>query len=45
MLVTYLRCRYWRQQARVPAGYEEDYVATGDPNGLEPAVPTIARRC
>jgi hypothetical protein len=26
----------------VPAGYEEDYVATGDPNRLEPVVPTIA---
>jgi len=25
----------------VPAGYEEDYVAKGDPNGLEPVVPTI----
>lgn len=30
------------QQRDVPAGYEEDYIATGDPNGLEPIVPTIA---
>jgi hypothetical protein len=29
------------KQRNVPAGYEEDYVATGDPNGLEPVVPTI----
>jgi len=29
------------KQRDVPAGYEEDYVATGDPNGLEPVVPTI----
>ena len=26
----------------VPTGYKEDYAATGDPNGLEPIVPTIA---
>jgi hypothetical protein len=29
------------KQRDVPSGYEEDYVATGDPNGLEPVVPTI----
>lgn len=26
----------------VPDGYEEDYVATGDPNRLEPVVPTLS---
>jgi len=26
----------------VPARYEQDYIPTGDPNGLEPIVPTIA---
>jgi Calcineurin-like phosphoesterase len=26
----------------VPTGYKEDYAATGNPNGLEPIVPTIA---
>jgi len=26
----------------VPVGYQEEYVATGDPNGLEPVVPMIA---
>ncbi len=26
----------------VPTGYKEDYAATGDPNGLEPIVPSIA---
>lgn len=30
------------KKRRVPAGYKEDYAETGDPNGLEPAVPTIA---
>ena len=30
------------KQRSVPAGYREEYVATGDPNGLEPVVPTIA---
>jgi len=25
----------------IPIGYEEDYVAIGDPNGLEPIVPTL----
>jgi hypothetical protein len=26
----------------IPEGYQESYIATGDPNGLEPIVPTIA---
>ncbi len=26
----------------VPAGFQEEYAATGDPNGLEPIVPAIA---
>ncbi|MBW4619432.1 MAG: metallophosphoesterase [Cyanosarcina radialis HA8281-LM2] len=26
----------------VPSGYREEYVATGDPNGLEPVIPTIS---
>lgn len=26
----------------VPPGYQEDYTAVGDPNGLEPIVPTIS---
>jgi hypothetical protein len=26
----------------VPPGYQEEYVAIGDPNGLEPVMPTIA---
>ena len=30
------------EKREVPVGYEEDDVATGDPNGLEPIVPTIA---
>jgi len=29
-----LRCRYGDNKREVPAGYEEDYVANGDPNGL-----------
>lgn len=34
---------YWRDQVRtVPVGYRETYRATGDPNGLEPIVPSIA---
>lgn len=33
----------WGSKARkVPPGNDEDYVATGDPNGLQPVVPTIA---
>ncbi|MBD2041111.1 metallophosphoesterase family protein [Microcoleus sp. FACHB-672] len=27
---------------KVPVGYQEDYAATGNPNGLEPVMPTIA---
>jgi len=30
------------RQRPVPKGYQEDYVAIGDPNGLEPIVPAIA---
>ena len=30
------------EKREVPTGYEKDYIATGDPNGLEPVVPTIA---
>jgi len=30
-----------KQRNNIPIGYKEDYVATGDPNGLEPVVPTI----
>lgn len=30
------------KKRRVPAGYKEDYAETGDPNGLEPVMPTIA---
>ncbi len=30
------------KQRKVPTDYKDDYVATGDPNGLEPIVPTIA---
>ncbi len=33
----------WGNKKReVPIGYRENYVAVGDPNGLEPVVPTIA---
>ncbi len=33
----------WGDRKReVPIGYQEDYVKVGDPNGLEPIVPTIA---
>ncbi|MBW4614805.1 MAG: fibronectin type III domain-containing protein [Desmonostoc vinosum HA7617-LM4] len=33
----------WGNKKReVPVGYQEDYVALGDPNGLKPIVPTIA---
>ncbi|MEH1839673.1 MAG: metallophosphoesterase [Nostoc sp.] len=33
----------WGDRKReVPIGYQEDYVKLGDPNGLEPIVPTIA---
>ena len=30
-----------KQRNNIAIGYNEDYVATGDPNGLEPVVPTI----
>lgn len=34
---------YWRDQQRnVPKEYHDQYALTGDPNGLEPIVPTIA---
>ena len=29
------------RKRNVPTGYKEDYAATGNPNGLEPIVPTI----
>ncbi|MDF5732216.1 MAG: metallophosphoesterase family protein [Rhizonema sp. PD38] len=33
----------WGDNKReVPTGYKEQYIALGDPNGLEPVVPTIA---
>ncbi len=33
----------WGDRKReVPIGYQEDYVKVGDPNGLEPIVPTIS---
>ncbi|BDI20041.1 metallophosphoesterase [Nostoc cf. commune SO-36] len=33
----------WGDRKReVPIGYQEDYVNVGDPNGLEPIVPTIS---
>ncbi|MBW4667562.1 MAG: metallophosphoesterase [Cyanomargarita calcarea GSE-NOS-MK-12-04C] len=33
----------WGENKReVPVGYQEDYVQLGNPNGLEPIVPTIA---
>ena len=30
------------KQRQVPTGYEAEYVATGNPNGLEPIVPNLA---
>jgi Icc-related predicted phosphoesterase len=30
------------RQRRVPTGYKEDYVAIGNPNGLQPILPTIS---
>jgi len=34
---------HWQDQQRnVPEAYQEQYVLTGDPNGLTPIVPTIA---
>ncbi|MBK1986012.1 fibronectin type III domain-containing protein [Sphaerospermopsis aphanizomenoides BCCUSP55] len=33
----------WGERKReVPANYQEDYTAIGDPNGLEPVIPTIS---
>ncbi len=32
---------YWDQQRPVPKSYQEDYVAQGDPYGLEPVMPTL----
>ncbi|MCC3408319.1 MAG: metallophosphoesterase [Microcoleus sp. PH2017_10_PVI_O_A] len=31
-----------RKRRFVPPGYQEDYSAIGDPNGLEPVMPTVA---
>ncbi|MEM8639965.1 MAG: metallophosphoesterase [Cyanobacteria bacterium P01_G01_bin.54] len=34
---------FWGEKQRpVPTGYHENYVATGDPNGLKPIIPTEA---
>ena len=30
-----------KQRNNIPIGYQEDYIATGDPNGLEPVIPNI----
>lgn len=30
------------RRANIPTGYAEEYCASGDPNGLEPVMPTIA---
>jgi Calcineurin-like phosphoesterase len=30
------------KQRPVPAGYDEEYISIGNPNGLEPIIPTIA---
>jgi hypothetical protein len=30
------------KQRPVPLGYSEQYIATGDPNGLQPVMPTLA---
>lgn len=33
---------YWKSDRRpIPIGYQEDYAAFGDPNGLEPQMPTL----
>ncbi len=33
---------YWKKKRRpIPIGFQEEYVALGDPNGLEPIMPTI----
>jgi hypothetical protein len=33
---------YQEKQRAVPPGYQEEYVATGDPNNLQPVVPSLA---
>ncbi|NJL36852.1 MAG: metallophosphoesterase family protein [Leptolyngbyaceae cyanobacterium SM1_4_3] len=33
---------YLEKQRAVPTGYQEEYVATGDPNNLQPVIPSIA---
>nr|WP_242043733.1 metallophosphoesterase family protein [Leptolyngbya sp. FACHB-671] len=33
---------YQEKQRDVPTGYQEEYVATGDPNNLQPVVPSLA---
>jgi hypothetical protein len=33
---------YLEKQRAVPTGYQEEYVATGDPNRLQPVVPSLA---
>jgi hypothetical protein len=33
---------YLEKQREVPLGYQEEYVATGDPNNLQPVIPSIA---
>jgi hypothetical protein len=33
---------YQTEQRAVPKGYQEEYAATGDPNNLQPVIPTIA---
>lgn len=32
----------WDKQRPIPNGYQEEYTATGDPNGLDPILPAIA---
>lgn len=32
----------WDKQRPVPNGYQQEYTATGDPNGLDPILPAIA---
>ena len=33
---------FWKKDRRpIPIGYQEEYVALGDPNGLEPIMPTL----
>ncbi|MGB3496182.1 MAG: fibronectin type III domain-containing protein [Elainellaceae cyanobacterium] len=33
---------YLDDRRAIPIGYQEDYTATGDPNGLEPVMPSLA---